>query len=435
MTAKRNDVVKTNNNQKTAEPTAQVGESPLRKKPSTGPSAKKLQTDVKTSSNVAVQKSKTIVDAKSKSKTNKVQKPRALKQVVFCNLPKKLKDPAQLVEFVKTQVSNCGEVKCFPSKTSTDAITVGFGKAVNAARCVKELNNLKVDGVNISVQIAALYAVQHSDNCKRLIVRNLPFTFTKENVTELFQTYGNVTKVTLPMKPKFEGGQPVPCGFCFVTLSDKASAEAAIAGLNGTKVRGRVIVVDWSVDKEVFTSVKTLEEKLAQKENLEPMKLTTITLDKADEREEEDGDDDDDVSQFNDEHVEEITLPMFQDTKPKLPAREAGFDLEGNESLTLFIRNVPCEASEQEIVDAFSKYGKVLWAKIVKDKITKTPKGTAFVRFVEQASAKKCLDEDAKAESVLLRDIKTKNPALNSLEGVGVNVLGKRVNVFTALKR
>ena len=63
--------------------------------------------------------------------------------------------------------------------------------------------------------------------------------------------------------------------------------------------------------------------------------------------------------------------------------------------VSLLVRQLPQEASAEEIEEAFSKYGQIMDVYIPKDYYTKKPKGIAFVQFPdadEAADAEKALD-------------------------------------------
>ena len=47
---------------------------------------------------------------------------------------------------------------------------------------------------------------------------------------------------------------------------------------------------------------------------------------------------------------------------------------------TLFIRGIPFDMEEHELSSRFSKYGSVVYAKIVTDKATGVYRGTGFVK-------------------------------------------------------
>ena len=60
---------------------------------------------------------------------------------------------------------------------------------------------------------------------------------------------------------------------------------------------------------------------------------------------------------------------------------------------TLFLRNVPLNATEEDLVEEFSKFGELRYAKLVTDKDTKLSKGTAFLCFKEREAAERMMEE------------------------------------------
>ena len=45
------------------------------------------------------------------------------------------------------------------------------------------------------------------------------------------------------------------------------------------------------------------------------------------------------------------------------------------------VENIPLDTSESELGSFFKQFGTVLYAKICRDKVTKLPRGTGFVKF------------------------------------------------------
>ncbi len=76
----------------------------------------------------------------------------------------------------------------------------------------------------------------------KIYVGNLSFDITTDELTAEFATFGKVESIAIPAD-KFSGR---PRGFAFVEMASKSEAEAAIAGLNGTTLRERTIVVNES---------------------------------------------------------------------------------------------------------------------------------------------------------------------------------------------
>ncbi len=74
----------------------------------------------------------------------------------------------------------------------------------------------------------------------KLYVGNLSYETTEAELRELFSAHGTVESVNLIT----EGGSGRSKGFGFVEFRDDKEANAAIAALNGTELRGRTINVN-----------------------------------------------------------------------------------------------------------------------------------------------------------------------------------------------
>jgi cold-inducible RNA-binding protein len=74
----------------------------------------------------------------------------------------------------------------------------------------------------------------------KLYVGNLAFETTENDLQDLFEQHGQVNEVTL-MMDRMTGKSR---GFAFVTMNDKAQADAAMAALNGKELAGRALTVN-----------------------------------------------------------------------------------------------------------------------------------------------------------------------------------------------
>jgi nucleolar protein 4 len=174
------------------------------------------------------------------------------------------------------------------------------------------------------------------NRASRLIVRNLPWDATESELRKLFLPHGVVYSVEIPTEagePDGKHDKPKAKGFAFVWMLTKPDAEAAISKVNGSLIKGRTVAVDWALSKE-----KWLDAKEKMEEEIE------VKVDHSDESMDEDNDDDGlgvhsdrDISMHSQDEDEESEDP----TKPELPPPEAG--------TTLFIRNVPWEAMEEDL--------------------------------------------------------------------------------------
>ena len=74
----------------------------------------------------------------------------------------------------------------------------------------------------------------------KLYVGGLPYKWTDEDLTKLFEEFGKVVSAVIIMD-KFSNRSK---GFGFVELDSKEEADAAVAKLNGSELDGRKITVD-----------------------------------------------------------------------------------------------------------------------------------------------------------------------------------------------
>ena len=69
-----------------------------------------------------------------------------------------------------------------------------------------------------------------------IYVGNLSRDVTDDDLKEAFEAFGQIASVNI-IKDKFSGE---PRGFGFVEMSSKEEAQAAINGLNGKDLKGKV---------------------------------------------------------------------------------------------------------------------------------------------------------------------------------------------------
>jgi cold-inducible RNA-binding protein len=80
----------------------------------------------------------------------------------------------------------------------------------------------------------------------KLYVGNLSFETTENDLQDLFEQHGQVSEVSL-MMDRMTGKSR---GFAFVTMNDKAQADAAMAALNGKEVGGRALNINEARPRE-----------------------------------------------------------------------------------------------------------------------------------------------------------------------------------------
>jgi len=73
-----------------------------------------------------------------------------------------------------------------------------------------------------------------------IYVGNLSRDVTEEDLRQAFQSFGQVTSVSI-IKDKFSGESR---GFGFLEMPNKAEAQKAIMDLNGKELKGRTLTVN-----------------------------------------------------------------------------------------------------------------------------------------------------------------------------------------------
>jgi len=75
---------------------------------------------------------------------------------------------------------------------------------------------------------------------KNVYVGNLSYQTTEAELRKLFEPYGTVERVSIPLDSITGKSR----GFAFVEMQDEAAAAAAIRGLDGSELRGRTLLVN-----------------------------------------------------------------------------------------------------------------------------------------------------------------------------------------------
>merc|ERR1712225_85497 len=256
----------------------------------------------------------------------------------------------------------------------------------------------------------------------KLIIRNLPWSVnTPEKLAALFQGFG---KVKFSVLPKNKDTQ---AGFGFITMRGKKNAEKALATVNGTLIDGRMVAVDWAVDKEVWEtqnkSSKAEESdedeggvKLAEKKKKPAKKaaekkpaedsdgeddVANFFKNFGDQLESEDEDEEDEDEELDEEIKEEDEVwedDAEEETEEEVEEEKPKKVLITDTSTTLFIRNLPFTTHDADLKEHFSQFGPVRYARVVMDRQTDRPKGTGFVCFFNVQDADSCFRSAPKTQ-------------------------------------
>ncbi|XP_009452421.1 RNA-binding protein 28 isoform X2 [Pan troglodytes] len=286
-----------------------------------------------------------------------------------------------------------------------------------------------------------------ADKKARLIIRNLSFKCSEDDLKTVFAQFGAVLEVNIPRKP--DGKMR---GFGFVQFKNLLEAGKALKGMNMKEIKGRTVAVDWAVAKDKYKDTQSVsaigEEKSHESKHQESVKKKGREEEDMEEEENDDDDDDDDEEDgvFDDEDEDEeeenieskVTKPVqIQKRAVKRPApakssdhSEEDSDLEESDSIddgeelaqsdtsteeqedkavqvsnkkkrklpsdvnegkTVFIRNLSFDSEEEELGELLQQFGELKYVRIVLHPDTEHSKGCAFAQFMTQEAAQKCL--------------------------------------------
>ncbi|CAI4053469.1 hypothetical protein SKDZ_16G2250 [Saccharomyces kudriavzevii ZP591] len=207
----------------------------------------------------------------------------------------------------------------------------------------------------------------------KLIIRNMPWSCRDSTkLKDIFSRYGTVVEATIPRK---RDGKL--CGFAFVTMKKISNCRIALENSKDLKIDGRKVAVDFAVQKNRWEDYKKAQPEVKDESNNESQDEDE-EVDDEDKQVEEDSDDD----------------PKTEEPTRKVQNKK--------EEFSVFVRNVPYDATEESLVAHFSKFGSVKYALPVIDRSTGLAKGTAFVAFKDQYTYNECVKNAPAAGSTSL---------------------------------
>ena len=230
----------------------------------------------------------------------------------------------------------------------------------------------------------------------KLIVRNLPWSVKEpDQLAALFSSYGKVKYATVPKKRR-----GTSAGFGFVMLRGKKNAENAIKSLNGKMIDGRMLAVDWAVEKRIWETLhkvedikkpelKTLKGAEAPSSNTSVESIISLSP----------GQDTANGASTND-LLNKRSRSQFENRI----SHDSLLEMKDSNNSTLFVRNIPFDITDGMLRDRFAGFGSIRYARIVIDPMTNNSKGVGFVCFNCQEDAYACLRKAPGASSEAQRD-------------------------------
>ncbi|XP_070610723.1 LOW QUALITY PROTEIN: RNA-binding protein 28 [Erythrolamprus reginae] len=277
----------------------------------------------------------------------------------------------------------------------------------------------------------------------RLIVRNLSFKCSEEDLKSAFAPFGTVLEVSLPRKP--DGKLR---GFAFVQFRNVLEAGKALKGMNMRAIMERPVAVDWAVAREKYQAAQAegaSSGKKAQPEGAEGSPEATGPGRPQAAREGHAGDETGALlaaeadpqppsPPAESEDEEQEVSSTDQEEEPDQAGRSEEEEEEGaggapapkqkrppsdvTEGRTVFLRNLSFDTDEGELGEWLEQFGDLKYVRIVLHPDTEHSKGCAFAQFATQEAAQRCL-QAAQEES----------------EGRGLHLGGRRLRVDLAVSR
>ncbi|XP_022101109.1 probable RNA-binding protein 19 [Acanthaster planci] len=194
--------------------------------------------------------------------------------------------------------SPCGRLKSVTISRKKDPkhtgslLSMGYGfveykKRKSAQKALKELQHSMLDDHSLELKLSHRATVQANQTStpkrpgttkqksSKILIRNIPFEARKQEIQELFGTFGEIKSVRLPKKMSGTGSHR---GFGFVDFLSKQDAKRAFDALcHSSHLYGRRLVLEWAEAEE---TVEDLRRKTAdhfieggQKKRLKKSKL------------------------------------------------------------------------------------------------------------------------------------------------------------------
>lgn len=198
-------------------------------------------------------------------------------------------------------------------------------------------------------------------------------------------------------------------GFAFVWFVAMVDAERAMVEINGTEIghgEAEKLTYKSATQSRDRRKLKELLDEVRKRAN-RPRKVAVdwaVSKDEWEKRKEEEGPEEKDVREEDEEAGDEETSdtdPIDADVlqEAQLPIQQGDRPPQPEEGTTLFVRNLPFMATEEEFRSLFRAFGSMRYARITMDKATNKPKGTGFVCYWDKADADQVLETARAIES------------------------------------
>lgn len=314
-------------------------------------------------------------------------------------------------------------------------------KASNKKETQKEVNKPALPegtpGASSTTETSdEILALQAKKRTSRVILRNLSFYATEHNIRQIMEDkFGEVVDINLPLVPAQNDSSGKKRrnqhrGFAFVTFANQNSAHKAVdacAGDEQIMIKKRPVAIDFSVSK--FQHKRMQEEGGNKKEASTDSESGSDSSDGSSGGSDgdngsasSDDDSDSDSGSESEEDVEE------EDKSVEIP--------QNSHQHSLFLRNLPFDATRHDLFTLFSQYGHIAGIFLVKDRDTGIGKGTAFIKFSKEGGCLRALQASRGDESDANEFRSGKNIAdQDGISGGGLYLNGRRIFIDVAVDK
>ncbi|XP_071946345.1 probable RNA-binding protein 19 isoform X2 [Antedon mediterranea] len=178
--------------------------------------------------------------------------------------------------------SECGAVSVATVSKKKDMrnpgsfLSMGYGfvqykRHKDAMTALKELQHTSIDDHMVELKLSNRTTLQKQTSSRKtiknkqqkstkILIRNIPFEASRNEIKELFRTFGEIKAIRIPKKMSGTGGHR---GFGFVDFLTKNDAKRAFEALcHSSHLYGRRLVLEWA---EADDTVETLRKKTADR--------------------------------------------------------------------------------------------------------------------------------------------------------------------------
>ncbi|XP_043267883.1 RNA-binding protein 28 [Venturia canescens] len=197
--------------------------------------------------------------------------------------------------------------------------------------------------------------VQVQNKKARIVVRNLSFKATENDVRRLYEPFGEIEQIDLLKRPD---GKLVGCGF--VQFKRVEDASKAIFNTNKKELLGRPINTAWAISKSKY--IEQIGDKTLKKENLNG---------ESSSKENEEEIDNEEVYLDNEQNVESElngdteVISKGKKGVSKRVDRKVQKLRKAKKRARIVIRNLAFQVTEEALREHFSKYGTIEEIKIL----------------------------------------------------------------------